>query len=128
MYEYTTDLSVEFGPLHVHETLKVEYEVTFGAPARVRYDENDHPAEPDEIQINSVKRLRMTLTGPSKWDDIYGPGTARGLLQDLVDTLLDDSAVREDLIDHARAAEADKEMDRADYEYDAYRDRELERG
>lgn len=124
-YEKIIDLRVEFEPLKVYETLKVKYEVTFG-DAPILYGDNACPAEPDELQINGVKRLRSTLLPPSQWDDIYGPGIMRGLLQDLVDTLLDDSAVREDLIDYARASEDEKYYDNADYLHDQYRDRSLE--
>lgn len=124
-YEKIIHLKVEFEPLKVYETLKVEYEVTFGDYA--------HPADPDELQINNVKRLSSLFTTPSVWADIYGPGIARGLLQDLVDTLLDDTAVRADLIEEARAHEQENSFyedetfnDNADYLYDRHRDRSLE--
>ena len=125
-YEKIIHLKVEFEPLKVYETLKVEFEVTFG-DAAIMYGDNARPAEPDELRVANVQPLRSTLlTAPSEWDDIYGQGIFHGLLQTLVDNLLDDSAVRADLIDYARACEDEKFYDDADYHYDRHRDRSLE--
>jgi len=44
--------------------VRITYVVlNFGCPARIRYDENDHPAEPAEVDVVHVEMLNAPKAG-----------------------------------------------------------------
>ena len=61
----TAEIKVNFQlsdmPADEHETAYPEVEITYsfvkGCPARIRYDENDHPAEPHELEVLDAKLI-----------------------------------------------------------------------
>ena len=50
-YETTYEDESPDGTVRVSAEVRITYTVNWGCPARIHYDENDHPAEPDELEV-----------------------------------------------------------------------------
>ena len=51
-YEATYEDESPDGTVRVSAEIRITYTVNWGCSARVHYDENDHPAEPDKLEIH----------------------------------------------------------------------------
>ena len=99
---------------------RIHYSWAPGVKARIRYDEHDHPEEPDEIEIqritkqvegfHSAKATRFVDASPLEFE----------LLQAWAETDLQ----REALIENAREDEASAEEAAAEHAYETRRDLE----
>jgi hypothetical protein len=92
---------------------RVQYRATPGRPARIRFDEYDHPAEDPEIDIDAIE-----LHGhPSTWAKAeYRLLPPSDPLHGKIETWLKAERFSE------MCEAADDDGDRADYEYDRRRD------
>jgi hypothetical protein len=50
-----------------YPTVEIVYSFTGGRPARIRYDENDHPAESDEVEVISATLITGDGLDPTKY-------------------------------------------------------------
>ncbi len=50
-YEATYEDESPDGTVRVSAEIRITYTVVWGCPARIHYDENDHPAEGDELEV-----------------------------------------------------------------------------
>jgi hypothetical protein len=111
----------EYGPVEIDMIIWFEI-VSYspGCPARIRHDENDYPAEPAEYEFAVTD---IEFDGTEEPDDAPGPLTdaERDALTAWFSDHYDEACVEAD----GRAA--DRGADRADYEYDRYRDEQMER-
>ena len=124
IYDTTYEREDHEGNVVASVEARFYYTWTPGTPARIRYDEHDHPAWPDEVEITDIK-IETWSHGLGKnavyeWTKVYD--------RDLRETL-DNWAelnLRDALIENASEAEAAAEDGAADRAYDEARDRQLE--
>jgi hypothetical protein len=115
-YRHDTEITIECGSFYLGLDVRIDYSVTFGSPARIRYDENDSPADPDEIDILKVQ---------TRTDSAALWSTHSVRLYGLLDEILDSDEMREELIEAAKDEEIGRQDGAADYAYEAARDRGL---
>ena len=111
-HHYTYDATIPHGPvdLGAEADVRIVYTYAPGRPARIRYDEWDHPAEGPEIDIISVQEEVTTIAGKKRWFEVANPFYE--LVRDRVDEQADlwselvvnaketDEAERESALEH----------------------------
>ena len=102
--------------------VKIKYTWTPGIPARIRYDENDHPAEGDEIEINDIQ-IETWQSGLGK-NAVYTWTPVKDL--DFYDTLNEwaGDKLRDNLIENASEEEGSAHEAAREQVYEARRDLE----
>ena len=61
-YEATYEDCSPDGTVRVSAEVRFTYTVIWGCPARIHYDEHDHPAEGDELEISKVEIEYLPIT------------------------------------------------------------------
>jgi hypothetical protein len=92
-YETTYEDESPDGTVRVSAEVRITYTVNWGCPARIHYDENDHPAEGDELEITKVQ-LETYYGDRTLWRD------ATRLENDLLSAWIND--LREEMLVEAR--------------------------
>jgi hypothetical protein len=92
-YDITYETYNSYGDVIGSVEVCIEYKVTdWGCPARINYTENDHPAEPPEIEIIKV------TTEASSETRVYVPATeeidawARNWAEENIDILVNEAS------------------------------------
>ena len=114
-YQATYEDCSPDGVVRVTAEVLITYSVTWGCPARIHYDEHDHPAEGDELEIEKFELEADSL--------IFSKGTTWRTPSKEENTILDVWAekLREDMLFEARETEAEAESEieaRADAEFE----------
>ena len=109
LYTYNTTYERENAEGNVTGSLEVRFKYTFlpGVPARIRYDEHDHPAEAPEIEITHIHIEVTTTDGGKRWFDAI-PDDHEMLLGWAREALFDgmvEEAIDEDTAESDAAAE-----------------------
>jgi len=115
-YRHDTEIGIEFGPVFLSADVRIFYDVTFGHPAT-----HTDPATADEVKINRIE-FKTQLNGGTYRDIEHAPIAIR----DSVGSLVEMPKVADELVASAHVEENNRVYDRADYLYDAARDRSLE--
>ena len=70
-YSYETTYETKDAEGNVIDSREVRFRYTFqpGLPARIRYDEHDHPAEAAEVEIQNIHVEVITIAGNRRWFD-----------------------------------------------------------
>jgi len=92
-YETTYEDESPDGTVRVSAEVRITYTVNWGCPARIHYDEHDHPAEGDELEITKVQ-LETYYGTELRWRD------ATQLESDLLSAWIND--LREEMLVEAR--------------------------
>ncbi len=107
IHEATYEDVLADGTVVISAEVRITYSVTWGCPARIHYDEHDHPAEADELEITKFEIQ-------SDYMDI----TRRKILawrkptqdeSDILDAWVEN--LREDMLEEARDMERDAEAE-----------------
>ena len=71
LYTYDTTYEREDAEGNLTESMGVRFKYNFqpGLPARIRYDEHDHPAEAAEIEVTNIHIEVTTMDGGRRWFD-----------------------------------------------------------
>ena len=69
--------------------VRIVYNCTPEIPARIRWDENDHPAEDAEVEILNIHEEVTTMAGERRWFDA-GPELTDMVIDWAEETLIDD--------------------------------------
>ena len=100
MYKYTYEATYEDespdGQVRVSTEVRITYTVVWGCPARIRYDENDHPAEGDELEIVKIEIEGFDLKDKSYWRSPSKDEYA------ILEAWTDNDRLREDMLFEAR--------------------------
>lgn len=103
-YETTYEDESPDGTVRVSAEIRITYTVNWGCPARIHYDEHDHPAEGDELEI--VKFEIEDVSYPSGKLVWRRPSQMEN---DTLEVWADNEHLREDMIFEARETEAARE-------------------
>ncbi len=113
-YESTYEDDSPDGTVRVSAEIQITYTVIWGCAARIHYDEHDHPAEADEIEIAAI-RIEDQVTNQAFWrlcsklelDTLEGWVTeqAEDMLQNAIEAEADAKAEAQAGADEARKAE-----------------------
>ena len=101
-YETTYEDESPDGTVLVSAEVRFTYTVTWGCSARIRYDEHDHPAEGDELEIVSTEVEGVVSWNPKKYGWV---ATTPGEHQTLC-SWVDSSILTELMLEDAREQEA----------------------
>ena len=119
-YETTYEREGSFENVIASLEVRIFYTWTPGVPARIRYDENDHPAEDDEVEIDGIQ-IETWQHGLGKsavyaWTKVYE--------RDLYDQLNDwaEDKLRDNLIENACEEEANAHEAAQEHAYETRRD------
>lgn len=115
-YRHDTEIGIEFGPIFLSADVRIFYDVAFGQPAT-----HTGPATSDEVEINRIE-FKTQLNGGTYRDIEHAPAA----MKDSVGLLVGMPKVAAELVASAHVEENNRVYDRADYLYDAARDRSLE--
>ncbi len=97
-YESTYEDCSPDGTVRVSAEIQITYTVIWGCAARIHYDEHDHPAEADEIEIAALRIKDFNADGKF-W-------RLTSILETFIlQSWIDEQA--EDMLQNAREAEAD---------------------
>ncbi len=71
LFTYDTTYETEDSEGNVTGSLEVRFKYAFTprVPARIRYDEHDHPAEGSEIDVHNIHVEVTTIAGERRWFD-----------------------------------------------------------
>lgn len=96
--KHTLYVGIASSDTHQEIDVKIEYRYSPSCPARIRYDENNHPAEPASVEIMKVYEREDPIIAKSKetWID------ASDALYEMVDHEFDCGDLEEKLFRHAR--------------------------
>lgn len=94
-YEAEDHLGNVIGSLEVCIT----YTVNWGCPARIHYDEHDHPAEGNELEIVKFEIECVSLLGKLVWR------SPSQIENDILESWADNERLREDMLFEAKEAE-----------------------
>ena len=86
--------------------VRITYSITWGCPARIRYDEHDHPAEADELEVTKFETQSADRNGVACWRK------PTQVESDILDAWAEN--LREDMLEEARDMERDAEMEAHD--------------
>ncbi len=100
-YESTYEDESPDGQARCSVEVRLTYTVVWGCPARIRYDENDYPAEGDEldivkIEIEQLPEGRRDVPRPRGWR------RASTLELSILEAWIDNERMREDMLFEAR--------------------------
>ena len=103
IYESTYEDCSPDGTVMVSAEIQLTYTVIWGSPARIHYNENDHPAEGDEIEIASIRVEDQYFDGKQLGERFWRLATHLEL-QTLAPWVEEQG---EEMLQNAREAEAD---------------------
>lgn len=98
-YESTYEDCSPDGTVTISAEIRLTYSVIWGCPARIHYDEHDHPAEGDELEIKEVEIEYFLSDGSLFWR-----GASPMELSTLTPWI---EAQSEEMLQNAREADAD---------------------
>ncbi len=96
-YEATYEDESPDGQVRCSAEVKISYTVVWGCPARIRYDENDHPAEGDELEIVKIE-IETIISAPE--ETCWRKPTQEE--SDILEAWTDNERIREDMLFEAR--------------------------
>lgn len=115
-YETTYEAEDHLGNVIGSLEVRIIYTVNWGCPARIHYDEHDHPAEGDELEIVKFEVESVSLLGKPVWRN------PSQMENGVLESWANNARLREDMLFEAREVEAAAEDEAKEHAAEARED------